>query len=217
MFSVDLSSIGELIVRVNDKEKLKLLKVLDFREPLSCAFRNWNLCEYPVLPQITSHSWTVKSSSLLEKPRFVVIWFQTDRKNNLLNHSAYFDHCYLKNLKVYLNSEVYPYEDFHADFSNNQISIIYKAYTYIDMIRIISLKLSLGSNPIFKNLLPTKSIPNILESISSLGFMGATYMYYDFLNMAALLCNDPAIANKKKHTTDLKINTMNSTHRLILV
>lgn len=117
------------IVRVNDKEKLKLLKVLDSRESLSCAFRNWDLCEYPILPQNTSHSWTVKSSSLLEKPRFVIIGFQTDRKNNLLNHSGHFDHCYLKNLEVYLNSEVYPYEDFRADFSNNQISIVYKAYT----------------------------------------------------------------------------------------
>lgn len=56
------------IIRVSDKEKIKLLKVLDSHKPLACAFRNWYLCEYPVLPQNTSHSWTVKSSSLLEKP-----------------------------------------------------------------------------------------------------------------------------------------------------
>ncbi|KAL4127488.1 hypothetical protein QTP88_011655 [Uroleucon formosanum] len=35
----------------------------------------------------------------------------------------------LKNLKVHLNSEVYPYEDFRADFKNNTTSILYKAYT----------------------------------------------------------------------------------------
>jgi hypothetical protein len=84
------------------------------------------------------------------------------------------------------------------------------------MIRILSLKLSLGSSPMFKNLRPTKSITNVLESISSLGVMGATYVYFDFLNIAALLCSDPAIANKK-HTTDLKINTTKVTYRLILV
>jgi hypothetical protein len=60
------------IIKVSDKEKLKLLKVLDSRKTLSCAFRTWDLCEYPVLPRNTSHSWIVKSSTLLEKPRFVL-------------------------------------------------------------------------------------------------------------------------------------------------
>jgi len=116
------------VIRVSDKEKIKLLKVLDSRKPLTCAYRNWDLCEYPVLPQNTSHSWTVKSSSLLEKPRFALIGFQTNRKNNLFNPSGRFDHCYLKNLKIHLNSEVYPYEDFRSDFTNNVTAILYKAY-----------------------------------------------------------------------------------------
>ncbi|XP_022162197.1 uncharacterized protein LOC111027985 [Myzus persicae] len=100
-----------------------------FQEPLQMKVeinlkKNWDLCEYPVVPQNTSHSWTVKSSSLLEKPRFALIGFQTDRKNNLFNPSGRFDHCYLRNLKVYLNSEVYPYEDSRADFTNNVTAIL---------------------------------------------------------------------------------------------
>ncbi|XP_015377332.1 PREDICTED: uncharacterized protein LOC107171597 [Diuraphis noxia] len=118
------------IIRVSDKEKIKLLKVLDSRKPLSCAFRNWNLCEYPVLPQNTSHSWTVKSSSLLEKLRFALIGFQTDRKNSLFNPSGRFDHCYLKNLKIHLNSEMYPYEDFRSDFTNN-VTLFYTKHMQI--------------------------------------------------------------------------------------
>ncbi|KAL4090134.1 hypothetical protein QTP88_025033 [Uroleucon formosanum] len=77
----------------------------------------------------TSHSWTVKSSSLLEKPRFVLFGLQTDRKKNIEFDAGRFDHCQLKNLKVHLNSEVYPYEDFRADFKNNTTSLLYKAYT----------------------------------------------------------------------------------------
>lgn len=117
------------VIKVTDQEKLKLLKVIDSRKPLACAFRTWDLCEYPVLPQNTSHSWTVKSSSLLEKPRFAIIGFQTERKKNLLKHAGQFDHCKLKNLKVYLNSEVYPHEDFRADFTTNTTAVLYKAYT----------------------------------------------------------------------------------------
>ncbi|KAE9521894.1 hypothetical protein AGLY_017701, partial [Aphis glycines] len=117
------------IIKVSDKEKLKLLKVLDSRKTLSCAFRTWDLCEYPVLPRNTSHSWTVKSSSLLEKPRFVLFGLQTSRKNNIETDAGRFDHCQLKNLKVHLNSEVYPYEDFRADFKNNTTTLLYKANT----------------------------------------------------------------------------------------
>ena len=93
------------------------------------AFRTWDLCEYPVLPRNISHSWTVKSSSLFEKPRFVLFGLQTDRKKNVENDTGRFDHCQLKNLKVHLNSEVFPYENFRADFKNNTTSILYKAYT----------------------------------------------------------------------------------------
>ena len=77
------------IIKVDDRGKLKLLKFLDSRRILSCTFRNWYLCEYPVLPQNTSSSWTVKSSNSLEKPHFVIIGFQTNRKNNLIKSSAY--------------------------------------------------------------------------------------------------------------------------------
>ena len=117
------------IIRVNDREKLKLLKVLDSKKPISCAYRSWDLCEYPILPQNTCHSWTVKSSSLLKKPRFAIIGFQTDRKKNLLKHSGLFDSCNLKNLKIHLNSEVYPYEDFQADFLGKLTTVLYKSYT----------------------------------------------------------------------------------------
>jgi hypothetical protein len=98
--------------------KFNVQRVLDSRKTLSCAFRSWDLCKYPVLPQNTSHIWTVKSCNLLEKPRFAIIKFQTDRKNNLNNPSGFFDRCNLKNLKVNLNSEVYSDEDCRADLTN---------------------------------------------------------------------------------------------------
>jgi len=130
-FRIELSKVvwKMPIIKVAEKEKLKLLKIVDSRKSLSCAYRSWDLCEYPVLPQNTSHSWSVKSSNLLEKPRFVIIGFQTDRKNNILNQSAHFDHCHLKNLKVYLNGQVFPYEDFRTNFTNNMLGVLYKAYT----------------------------------------------------------------------------------------
>jgi len=45
-------------------------------------------------------------------------------KKYIKNDSGWFNHCQLKNLEVYLNSEVYPHEDFHAGFKKNT-TIVY--------------------------------------------------------------------------------------------
>ena len=116
------------MVRVSDKEKIQLLKVINNQKPLTCTFRSWELCEYPFLPQNTTHSWKVKTTNKLEKPRYVIIGFQTDRKNSSNKAMSYFDHCKIKNLKVYLNAEVFPYEDFQSDFTKNKIATLYRAY-----------------------------------------------------------------------------------------
>ena len=39
------------------------------------------LFEYPVPPHRTKHIWTVKTANQLEKPRFVILAFQSIRKN----------------------------------------------------------------------------------------------------------------------------------------
>lgn len=64
----------------------------------------------------------------MKTARFAIITFQTDRKNNLLRLSGKLDHCNLKNIKVYLISEVYPYKYFRVDFENNVSFILYKMY-----------------------------------------------------------------------------------------
>ncbi|XP_050544311.1 uncharacterized protein LOC126907237 [Daktulosphaira vitifoliae] len=104
------------IVKVTEKEQLKLLRVLDSKKPIQCAHRNWELCEYPFVPQNKSFSWTVKTCNNFQKPRYVIVGFQTDRKNSESKSMSEFDHCNLTNLKVHLNSEVYPYIDLRCNF-----------------------------------------------------------------------------------------------------
>jgi len=80
------------IVKVSDKEKIQLLKVVNHQKPRKCAFRSWELCEYPFLPQNTSHSWKLKTSNKLEKLRYAIIGFQTDVENNMNKAMSCFDH-----------------------------------------------------------------------------------------------------------------------------
>ena len=111
-------------VRVEDNIRLSLLKITDRDQPLSIPFRKWQLYEYPTLPTSKLHSWTVKTSSIMEKPRYVIIAFQTDRKDNAAKNASHFDLSNLENVKLYLNSKYYPYDNM-----NGNKSLIYDFYS----------------------------------------------------------------------------------------
>jgi hypothetical protein len=113
---------------VSDEEKLKLFNIIEKNTPLSIAHRRWELFTYPLLQESHSFTWVLKSSTSLDKPRFVIIGFQTDRKNNLRKDASKFDHCHLKNIKLYLNSQSYPYENLNLDYRHNQYALAYDMY-----------------------------------------------------------------------------------------
>ena len=51
----------------------------------------------------------------MEKPRFVILAFQTDRKNSVTKDMSVFDGCKLRDVKLYLNSNYYPYDNIRGD------------------------------------------------------------------------------------------------------
>lgn len=115
-------------VTPSDSGKLSLLKIVDSRKPLKLTFRSWELYEYPLIPATTNHSWSVKTSSQLEKPRYVIFGMQTNRKNQRGKDIAKFDHCDLINVKLHLNSESFPYDDMNIRFSENRFALLYSMY-----------------------------------------------------------------------------------------
>lgn len=115
-------------VKVSDKEKVHLLKLLEKDRPLHFAFRNWDLYEYPLLPRTTKHTWSIKTSSQIEKPRYVIIGLQTNRKNVPDKDISHFDNCDVRDVKVYLNSNYFPYESLNISFKDQKIALVYEQY-----------------------------------------------------------------------------------------
>lgn len=115
-------------IKVSDRERLSLLKVLEKDKPIHIAFRNWDLYEYPLLPKSSKHSWSVKTASQLEKPRFVIFGLQTNKKNNKTEDCSLFDHCQITNVRLYLNSQYYPYDSLNLKFNENKYGILYEMY-----------------------------------------------------------------------------------------
>lgn len=104
-------------ITVSDTFKLKLLNMVEADTLVHLPFRTWELHEYPTLPQTTRQSWTIKTSTQLEKPRYVIIAFQKDKKNDITKDASQYDGCKLTNVRLYQNSKYFPYNNIHGDKS----------------------------------------------------------------------------------------------------
>ncbi|KAJ8931943.1 hypothetical protein NQ314_015095 [Rhamnusium bicolor] len=79
---------------VADLERLKLIKCMENYTELSVPFRSRELHEYPLLTDSQTHTWNIiKTSSQLEKPRFIIFGYQSARKNMAAKRMSEFDHC----------------------------------------------------------------------------------------------------------------------------
>ncbi|KAL6268144.1 hypothetical protein P5V15_001236 [Pogonomyrmex californicus] len=107
-------------VLLSEIKKLLMLRTLESGRYLSMAFRSWNLYEFPLLQRTTKHSWAIKTATQLEKPRYVIFALQIGRKNVMAEDTSRFNDCNLTNVKLYLNSECYPYHDINLDFDKNR-------------------------------------------------------------------------------------------------
>lgn len=109
-------------------QELALTKLIDRNSDILISFRSWELVEYPELLETTRHNWPVKTSTKVETPRHVLLAFQKNRRANLKSDMSKFDHCELRNINVFLNSERYPYHDLQLDFGNNKFATLYEMF-----------------------------------------------------------------------------------------
>ncbi|XP_011883622.1 PREDICTED: uncharacterized protein LOC105570785 [Vollenhovia emeryi] len=115
-------------VLLNEVNKLSMLRTLESGRYLNMCFRSWDLYEFPLLQQTNKHSWAIKTATQLEKPRYLIFVLQTGRKNIMSENACKFSHCKLSNVKLYLNSDCYPYDDMNLDFDKNKWSSLYDAF-----------------------------------------------------------------------------------------
>ncbi|XP_044010192.1 uncharacterized protein LOC122853842 [Aphidius gifuensis] len=115
-------------VMLSNKQKIEMMKYIQKDPLISIGFRSWELYEYPLLPRTNKHIWTIKTASQLEKPRYVILVFQTNRKNQWNKNANNFDHCNISDVKLHLNSQIYPYGNLNLDINKNQFALLYEMY-----------------------------------------------------------------------------------------
>ena len=130
-FKIELTKIEWLMpyVFLSDKRKILLFNYIEKNRPVVTSYRSWEFYEYPLLPSYPKYVWTVKTSNQLEKPRFIILAFQTNRKSRRQVNASQFDHCHISNVKLFLNSQCYPYGNLNLDIYRNQYAVLYDMYT----------------------------------------------------------------------------------------
>src|SRR6218665_2792226 len=110
----------------SDMEKIQLYKTIESKSSLSVTYRA-RQCDTITVPQSTTFSWRLSVKTSPEKPRYIIIAFQTNRDGNKKANPSIFDHCNLKNMFVMMNQDRYPSVDYNLSFPNQQFSRAYRA------------------------------------------------------------------------------------------
>ena len=84
--------------------------------------------EQTTLAQTFNPTWRLSVTGGVEKPRWIIIGFQTSRIDTQLQNPAVFDHLSLKNAYVTLNSERYPMSDIITNFDKNEYIKLYSMF-----------------------------------------------------------------------------------------
>jgi hypothetical protein len=102
-------------IRVTDLTRLELLEHVNSNIPIEIPFRQWELHQFPSFPQTKHQVWSVKSSSGIEIPRYVIVAFHSGRRGKVESNMSKFDHNDMGQLRLFLNNKYFPYIDQAGD------------------------------------------------------------------------------------------------------
>ena len=80
-----------------DAEKFSIYKTIESNVKLAVAYGT-RQCDMLSVPESTSFTWRLMIKTAPEKPRFIIVGFQTDRESNQTKNPSIFDHVILKML-----------------------------------------------------------------------------------------------------------------------
>ena len=115
-------------VHASDAEKFDLYKKIEKNLIVDVGFR-MRQCNTAEIPQgVTSFDWRLGVRSVPERPRHIIIGFQTDKSGSQEKNPSLFDHVNVSQLNIKLNDTRYPARDIIADFTKHQYAEYYKMF-----------------------------------------------------------------------------------------
>jgi hypothetical protein len=101
--------------------------LIEQKATLPLAFRA-RTSEQIIVTQTQNFTWRLSVTGGVEKPRWIIIGFQTDKIDTQQQNPAVFNNLNLKNAYVTLNSERYPMTDIMTNFTRNEYMKLYSMF-----------------------------------------------------------------------------------------
>ena len=105
-------------------EKFSIYKTIESKVNVTVAYRT-RQCDMLSVPESTSFAWRLSVRTAPEKPRFIIVGFQTAKDGDQTKNPSTFDHVNLRNAYLMLNSDRYPVVDYNLSFANQKFSRVY--------------------------------------------------------------------------------------------
>ena len=114
-------------ITVETQMKMNLWNIIESKQTIPVAFPA-RTCESITVPETHNFSWRANVSSGIEKPRWIIVGFQTAKNRTQEQNPAVFDNLNLTNAYVSLNGVRYPGNDTVNNFPLNDYSVLYEMF-----------------------------------------------------------------------------------------
>ena len=94
-----------------DAEKFSIYRTIESKVKVPVTYRT-RQCDMLSFPESTSFTWRLSVKTSPEKPRFIIVGFQTAKDGDPTKNPSTFDHVNLTNAYVMLNTYRYPAVDY---------------------------------------------------------------------------------------------------------
>ncbi|XP_065667562.1 uncharacterized protein LOC136087874 [Hydra vulgaris] len=106
------------------EQESKLLSMISSKVTIQSAYRGRRLNSMAV-PQTTSFNWQLGPKASSERPRYVIVGFQTNKLLDQTTNPSLFDHCDLQNMQFVVSNKSYPELNYNLSFPNMKYSLAY--------------------------------------------------------------------------------------------
>ena len=121
---ITLNRISWYMPNVMPNDKMKLYKIIEGKETLEVGYRMLQ-CVIASVPQTTLFTWDLKRTESTEVLHFIIVGFQTNKRNNQRQNPTIFNNVGFNNIYVKLNSKKYPTIDYNISFPRQKVSRTY--------------------------------------------------------------------------------------------
>ncbi len=114
-------------VKLEVGKLMELRSIVDSRKKIPVGFQA-RTTDSTTVDQVRNFTWRINVLSGVEKPRWIIVGFQTNKNRTQEQNPAVFDNLNLSKATARLNNENYPVEDMVINFPANDYTVLYEMF-----------------------------------------------------------------------------------------